>query len=207
MAIDDIFDEHEQSRRVQDWLRRNGAGLVGGVLLGLGLVYGWRWWQDRRLQEDVRAADRYQKAVDAVQARGAGAAAEVAGLPQGTYRSLASLALARAQADAGKPDEAIATLRAALPPQGPLREVVELRIARLLLDGGKPDAALGTVKGESAAAEELRGDVRVAQGRRDDAREAYRKALARAEVGSPQRNVIELKYIQVGGVPASPKTP
>lgn len=207
MAIDDIFDEHEQSRRVQDWLRRNGVGLVGGVLLGLGVVYGWRWWQDRQVQDQVQAADRYQKAVDAVQARGAAAAGEVAALPPGTYRTLASLALSRAQADAGKTDEAIATLRGALPPQGPLRDVVDLRIARLLLEGGKPDQALGAVRGDSAAAEELRGDVRVAQGRRDDAREAYRKALARAEVGSPQRNLIELKYIQVGGVPATPKTP
>lgn len=207
MAIDDIFDEHEQSRRVQDWLRRNGAGLVGGVLLGLGAVYGWRWWQDRQVQDDVRAADRYQKAMDAVQARGVAAAGEVASLPPGTYRTLASLALARAQADAGKADAAIATLRGALPPPGPLREVVEVRIARLLLEGGKPDQALGAIRGDSVAVEELRGDARVAQGKRDEAREAYRKALARAEVGSPSRNLIELKYLQVGGVPATPKTP
>lgn len=207
MAIDELLDEHEQSRRVQEWLRRNGAGLVGGVLLGLAAVYGWRWWQQREAAEDARAADAYQKAVDAVEARGAAAASSVSGLPAGTYRTLASLALARAQADAGQRDQAIATLRGALPAQGPLREVVELRIARLLLDAGKVEQALGAVRGDSAAAEELRGDARVAQGRRDDAREAYRKALAKAEVGSPQRNLIELKYTQVGGVPATPTNP
>lgn len=207
MAIDEILDEHEQSRRVQEWLRRNGAGLVGGVLLGLAAVYGWRWWQQQQVAEDARAADAYQKVVDAVAARGAGAAADASKLPAGTYRSLASLTVARAQADAGQRDQAIATLRAALPEQGPLREVMELRIARLLLDGGKVEEAIGAVRGDSAAAEELRGDARVAQGRRDEAREAYRKALAKAEVGSPQRNLIELKYTQVGGVPASPTTP
>ncbi len=207
MAIDDLLDEHEQSRRVQEWLRRNGAGLVGGVLLGLAAVYGWRWWQQQQVEENARAADAFQKAVQAVEARGAAAAPDVAALPQGTYRTLASLTLARAQADAGQRDAAIATLRGALPAQGPLRETMELRIARLLLDGGKADQALATVKGDSAAAEELRGDARVAQGRRDDAREAYRKALAKAGVGSPQRSLIELKYTQVGGVPAAPTTP
>lgn len=207
MAIDDILDEHEQSRRVQDWLRRNGLGLVGGVALGLAAVYGWRWWQDRRVQDDMRAADAYQQAVDEVASRGLAAAPRVKALPEGTYRSLASLALARAQAEGGQRDQAIATLRAAAPASGPLREVVDLRIARLLLDGGKVEQALSAVRGDSAAVEELRGDARVAQGRRDDAREAYRRALAKAEVGSPQRGLIELKYTQVGGVPATPPSP
>lgn len=207
MAIDEILDEHEQSRRVQEWLRRNGAGLVGGVLLGLAAVYGWRWWQQKEATENVRAADAYQKAVDAVATNSRKGSAEVGRLPQGTYRALASLSLARAQAEAGQRDQAIATLRGAMPAQGPLREVIELRIARLLLDGGKVEQALSAVRGDSAAVEELRGDARVAQGRRDEAREAYRKALAKAEVGSPQRNLIELKYTQVGGVPATPTTP
>ena len=207
MAIDDLLDEHEQSRRVQDWLRRNGAGLVGGVLLGLLAVYGWRWWQDRRAQEYVRAADVYQTAVDDVGNRGIAAAGKVQALPEGTYRTLASLALARAQVDAGEREKALATLRGAMPADGPLREVFELRIARLLLDAGKPDDAVAAVRGDSAAVEELRGDARVAQGRRDDAREAYRRALAKAEVGSPQRGLIEMKYTHVGGVPAPQKTP
>lgn len=207
MAIDDLFDEHEQSRRVQDWLRRNGLGLIGGVALGLAAVYGWRWWQDSRVQADAKAADQYQQAIDEIGAKGVAAANRVNALPAGTYRSLASLALAKAQSDAGQRDAAIATLRGAMPAAGPLREVVELRIARLLLDGGKIDQALSAVRGDSAAVEELRGDARVAQGRRDDAREAYRRALAKAPVGSPQRGLIELKYTQVGGAPASPKTP
>jgi predicted negative regulator of RcsB-dependent stress response len=93
-----------------------------------------------------------------------------------------------------------------MPASGPLREVVELRIARLLLDAGKPDEALAAVRGDSIGVEELRGDARVAQGKRDEAREAYRRALAKAEVGSPQRGLIEMKYTHVGGVPTTPKT-
>lgn len=206
MAIDELLDEHEQSRRVQDWLRRNGAGLVGGIALGLAAVYGWRWWQDEQVGRQMRAGDAYQLAVDAVEAQGVAAAAKVKALPEGNYRGLASLALAKAQVDAGQRDAALATLRSAMPEDPALREVVELRIARLLLDGNKAAEALKTVRGDSAAVEELRGDAQVAQGDRNAARESYRKALLKAEVGSPQRNLIELKYTQVGGTPA-PKTP
>lgn len=207
MAIDEILDEHEQSQRAQDWLRRNGAGLIGGVLLGLAAVYGWRWWQEQEAAEAKRAGDVYQQAVDAVEAQGIRAATKVNALPEGTYRALASLELARAQADAGQREPAIATLKSAMPEDPALRQIVELRIARLLLDAGKPDEALRAVHGDSAPAEELRGDAQVAKGQRDAARESYRRALAKAEVGSPQRNLIELKYTNVGGVPATPKTP
>jgi predicted negative regulator of RcsB-dependent stress response len=206
MAIDELLDEHEQGRRVQECLRRNGAGLVGGILLGLAAVYGWRWWQQEQVTRQMRAGDAYQQAIDAVEAQGIRAAARVSALPPGNYRALAALSLARAQVDAGQPDQAIATLRGAMPEDAALREVVELRIARLLLAGNKVGEALKTVRGDSAAVEELRGDAQVALGDRDAAREAYRKALAKAEVGSPLRNLIELKYTQVGGTP-TPKTP
>ena len=206
MAIDEILDEHEQSRRVQDWLRRNGVGLVGGVLLGLAAVYGWRWWQQEQVEQGMRAGDSYQQAIDAVRSQGVAAAPKVAALPAGNYRTLASLALARAQVDAGQRDAAIASLRNSMPEDPALREVVELRIARLLLDGNKIADALKMARGDSVAAQELRGDAQVAQGDRAAARESYRKALAKAEIGSPQRNLIELKYTQVGGTPA-PKTP
>lgn len=207
MAIDDLLDEHEQSRRVQEWLRRNGPGLLGGVLLGLAAVYGWRWWQDRELQQQVRQADAYQAALADVGKRGAAAAPAVASLPEGSYRAMASLELASAQVAAGQRDAALATLRGAMPQAGALREVFELRIARLLLDAGKVDEALSSLRGDSASVEELRGDAHVARGRRDDAREAYRRALAKVEVGSPQRNLIELKYTQVGGEPTPRNTP
>lgn len=204
MAIDDLLDEHEQSRRVQDWLRRNGAGLFGGVLLGLAAVYGWRWWQDRQDAQALQAADAYQQVIADVEARGVAAAPRVATLPAGsTFRTLAALRLASAQVEANQRDAALATLRGATPAGGPLREVVQVRIARLLLDAGQHAQALAAVSGDSVSVEELRGDVLVAQGKRDAAREAYRRALAKAEVGSPQRAMIDLKHVQVGGTPSA----
>ena len=51
---------------------------------------------------------------------------------------------------------------------------------------------------------EVRGDAQLALGQRDQARETYSKALLKAEVGSPQRRLLELKLTEAGGTP--PKT-
>ncbi|OLG30085.1 tetratricopeptide repeat protein, partial [Xanthomonas oryzae] len=69
MAIDDLLDEHEQGERVRSWLRNNGAGLVGGVLVGLVLILGWQWWQKYTNTELVEANTRYEAVVKSIQAK------------------------------------------------------------------------------------------------------------------------------------------
>ena len=207
MAIDELLDEHEQSLRVQEWLRRNGAGLIGGVALGLAVVYGWKFWQQREGQAHMRQADGFQTAVDAVERDGAKAAPKVAALPAGTYRSLAALQLAKAQVTAKDGAAAIATLRGSMPQDPAWRAVFERRIAELQIEIGKADEALKTLNGVDAQTLQLRGDAQFALGQVDAARESYRKALAATEVGAADRRLLELKYTQVGGVPAQPQTP
>ncbi|GAB1596145.1 YfgM family protein [Lysobacter claricitrinus] len=207
MAIDELFDEHEQSRRVQDWLRRNGGGLIGGVLLGLAAVGGWKYWQQRQAQAQMSQADTFQAAIDAVEHDGVKATPRVNALPQGIYRSLAALRLAKAQADANDATAAIATLRGAMPDDASLRAIMQRRIARLQIQSGKGADALASLTANDGPTLDLRGDAQFALGQVDAARESYRKALALTEVGSPQRKLIELKYTQVGGEPAPSQTP
>lgn len=203
MAIDDLLDEHEQGERVRAWLRSNGAGILGGLVLGLALIWGFRWWQDQQHAGRMAAGNNYQAAVDQLEAgKLAEAAPMVAALPEGTYATLAALELAEAQVEAGKRDDAIATLRAADPTDPRLGGIVTERLARLLVDAGKPADALALLQGDSPGTLSIRGDALAAQGDRDKAREAYAKALVGLEVGSPMRNVVELKLSEVGGAPA-----
>ena len=203
MAIDDLLDEHEQGERVRAWLRRNGAGIIGGVVLGLALIWGFRWWQDQQLSQRMAASNNYQAAVDQLDAgKLAEAAPMVAALPDGTYATLAALELAQAQVEAGKRDDAIATLRGAATSDPRLAEIVSRRLARLLLDAGQPADALALLQGDAPATLSVRGDALAASGERDKAREAYAKALVGLEVGSPLRNLVELKLSEVGGTPA-----
>lgn len=207
MAIDELLDEHEQSRRVQEWLRSNGGGLLGGILLGLAAVGGWKWWQQHLDMQSMQAAETYQSAVDAAPASVGKGAAALKSVPDGTYRSLAALTLAQVQVDAGHADVALATLQQSRPDDPSLRAVADRRIAGLQIETGKAADALKTLQGHESADEEMRGDAWFALGKPDQARESYRKALVATDEGSPQRKLLELKYMQVGGVPASPKTP
>jgi predicted negative regulator of RcsB-dependent stress response len=117
------------------------------------------------------------------------------------------LRLAKAQAEAKDDAAAIATLRSSMPADPAMKTIFERRIALLQIDSGKAADALKSLGGTDAATLDLRGDAQFALGQVEAARESYRKALAKAEVGSPQRRLLELKYTQVGGAPAQQQTP
>lgn len=207
MAIDDLLDEHEQSERVLEWLRQNGAGLVGGVVLGLALILGWQWWGKRQHAAQMHAGDEYQAVL---QDLGAGkldqaqaAAAKLKGTP---YATIAALDLAKAQLDGGQRDAAIATLRAAKSDSPGLQQVLDQRLARLLIDAGKADEALRVLgAADDPASLEVRGDAQLKLGKRDAARKSYGEAMTRLDVASPQRRLLELKLTDAGGSPAAPE--
>ena len=206
MALDDPLDEHEQSERVLEWLRSNGAGLVGGIVLGLAAIGGWKWWEHHEAAQAAQAASQYQAVVEAIQANDKQAETKVKALDPGPYRTLASLELARAQVAANQRDAAIATLRAAKPSEPALVQVVNERLARLLIDAKQADAALKLMEGSATpSALEVRGDALLALGQRDRARETYQQAMVKLDVASPNRRVLELKLTEVGGTLAKPE--
>ena len=204
MAIDDLLDEHEQSERVRTWLRNNGVGLIGGVGLGLAVIFGWQWWQKEQAQKNSQAHLEYQAAVESLSGDPAKAKAATAKLKSSEaqiYADLAGLQLAKTQIDAGLRDEAIATLRG-LNPDASLRPLVNLRLARLLIDAGKADEALKVLgQADDSAGLEVRGDALLAAGKREEARDAYTKALTGLDVAAPPRPRVVLKKNAPGGPP------
>lgn len=207
MAIDDLLDEHEQSERVRSWLKNNGAGLLGGVVLGLGVILGWQWWQKDQAGKKEQAYQSYQAAVEGLakgdlkQTQGA---VDALVKEDALYADVAGLQLAKAQIQAGERDAAIATLRT-LTPDNALRPLVNLRLARLLIDAGKHDDALKVLdKADDASSLEVRGDALLASGKSKEAQDAYTRALTTLDAVSPQRRLVELKLIEAGGTP--PKT-
>jgi predicted negative regulator of RcsB-dependent stress response len=207
MAIDDLLDEHEQSEKVRTWLQENALGLIGGVVLGLALIAGWQWWQKQQQGARIQSGERYQSAIDDIQAgKLASAQSRLAGL-EGAYATLGALDLAKAQLAAGKRDDAIATLRANSPSDPALAAIKTRRLARLLIDAGKAGQALQLLPASStdAAVLQVEGDAHHALGHVDQARTAYTQALAHLDSDAPQRRVVELKLSQVGGTPPKPK--
>ncbi len=208
MAIDDLLDEHEQSEKVRSWLQANGAGLIGGVVLGLALIGGWQWWQGQQQQARIQTAEHYQAAVDLIQAKQfKPAQARLASLSNPAFSTMAALELAKAQLDAGQRDAAIATLRGAKPAEPALAAVVAQRLARLLIDAGKAADALKLLPADTVDPDALqvRGDAEFALGHTAQARASYALALTHLDVAAPQRRLIELKLSEVGGAPAQPE--
>lgn len=207
MAIDDLLDEHEQSERVLAWLRSNGAGLLGGVIVGLALILGWQWWDRKSTAQDMKAGDDYQAMLKTLEAKDVKKAqAQAAALADTPYAPLAALDLAKAQLDEGQRDAAIATLRAATSSNDALDNILHQRLARLLIDAGKAEEALQVLgDANDATSLEVRGDAQVALGKRDEARKSYTEVLAQLDVASPARRLVELKLTDVGGSPAEPE--
>lgn len=213
MAIDDLLDEHEQSERVRNWLKNNGAGLIGGVALGLAIIFGWQWWQRQQAEQAQSAHMTYRSAIASATGSDLEKAEKaLSALREGdssNYANLAALRLASAQVAAGNADEAIKTLRSIDSVSDPaLKSLVDLRLARLLVDAGKADEALAVLEhATDSAALEARGDALLAAGKRDEARDAYLKALTTMDVAAPQRRLVELKLTDVGGTPPNPAEP
>lgn len=208
MAIDDLLDEHEQGERVRTWLRKNGAGIFGGIVLGIGAIAGWQWWQKEQVGKLADANARYEAVSRSLQSKQLDEAAkEVAALEggkAGIYADLASLELAKAQVEAGKNDDAIKTLRA-LKTEGEFKTLIDQRIARLLIETGKAQEALALIgSADDGGALEVRGDALMAQNKRDEARDAYSQSLAKLDVAAPQRRLLETKLMDAGGTVADP---
>ncbi|GAB2617674.1 hypothetical protein GCM10027191_12060 [Novilysobacter erysipheiresistens] len=181
-------------------MRANGAGLIGGIVLGLAAIGGWKWWQAQQQQQQLAKADQYQAAVEAIETGNGEGAAKVQALGEGVFANLAALELAASQAEANQNTAAIETLRGITPGNPAIADIVNQRLARLLIDTDQADAALALLDNASTpAALQIRGDAQYALGQADAARESYQQALTRLDVASPLRRMLELKLTEVGG--------
>lgn len=208
MAIDDLLDEHEQSERVRGWLRKNGVSIIAGIAIAIGGIAGWQWWQKQHSNKLADANVQYQAVLKSLEAKNVEEAAKgvkaLEGGKASIYVDLAALELAKAQVDAGKNEEALATLRA-IKADPEFKPVIDQRVARLLVATGKTEDAikqLGSATDSSSL--EIHGDALMAQGKRDAARQHYEKALKTLDVAAPQRRLLETKLMDAGGTVTDP---
>ena len=105
----------------------------------------------------------------------------------------------RRRSNAGKRDDAIATLRNLRDLDPDLRPVVRQRLARLLIDAGKAKEALPLLDDDTNPAMlDVRGDAQLALGERAQAQKAYLKALALVDVADPQHRLLDLETYRSG---------
>lgn len=191
------YEDEAQAERLKQWWKENWMALAAGLVIGVGAIFGWEAWgsyqkhrseQASRMYEDVKQAIATQRGDDAARI----ADELVRAHARSPYASNAALFVAADAVKAGALDAALERLRWVREhgADDGLRQIAALREARVLWQQGQPDAALALLDATrpgpfAGLLDELRGDIRLAQGNRSGAREAYEKALAAFDDADP----------------------
>jgi predicted negative regulator of RcsB-dependent stress response len=203
--LDEFLSEAEQWERAKGWLRSYAPWIVGGVVVALGGLAGWNWWQDRQDRLGLAASAKYEQMTEALTKNDlAGAKVASADLerdyPNSPYVDQAHMFDARIAVEAGDLGKADTLLRGVMDrsKDEQLALVARLRLARVQLAQNKPDDALATLNGKPAGAfearyHEARGDVLFAKGDKPGALKEYRAAEAGTDTRSVDAQSLQLK--------------
>jgi len=197
--------EDEQVEALKKWWKENGTAIVIGLVVGLGVVIGVRYWFSYQETVAVNASSEYDKFTAAVQKKDAAQIKALADTMRekfkGTsYAALTALQIARQDVEAEKLAEAEKNLRWAL--DNPGHKVIGLiarqRLAEVLYAENKLDDALSVLdqaKDPTFAPRfaMIRGDILRKQGKAEQAREAYQLALTDTSLTGKAREYVQMK--------------
>ena len=180
--------DEEQVEKVKAWLKENGMSIVLGIVIGVGGLFGYRYWVDLQETTAAEASGHFVQMMTALEAGDNDAANEQAERliddhADSDYALLAQLALAKIRVQNGDFEQAETALQQVVgsAAQRPLAYVARARLAAVQLQRQQYEQALSTLAAEfppqfAALVEELRGDIYAMQGNASAAAEAYRKA-------------------------------
>ncbi|EIA1341668.1 YfgM family protein [Vibrio parahaemolyticus] len=189
----ELYDtEEQQVEAIKDWWKENGKAVIIGAVVGLGGLFGWRYYQDTVIQASETASQSYTTAMNTLQEKGVDAQSDVQAFIESNelkeYSVLAALQLAKAQVEAKDFAAALEQLKWAQSntKDAALSPLISYRIARIETEMGNFDAAnteLGKVTDTAWAGRiaELRGDIALRQGDKDAAYAAYTEAQQAAD--------------------------
>jgi predicted negative regulator of RcsB-dependent stress response len=213
--VDENLTDAQRAIQVREWLRENGWYLLGGLVLGLGGLFGMRLWNSYNTGEAEAASALYSEMMTAVTADRGVRAEEIAGQLSSEYGAtpyadLAGLAMAKMKLDRNLPDEAAEHLRKVVDgtDSDEMAHIARLRLARVLTSQEKYDDALNLLKvpNDSAFAQryhEVRGDVYYAMGKLDEARTEYEAAMKGEQVGAIDLAFVQAKLDEVSSTDAA----
>ena len=210
----ELRTDEEQVEAIKQWWKNNGNSLLIGIGAALAIAFGWQAWQNQQAQQRTEAASQFVTLMNAFGTEDETSADTVAFVAKNlrddhadsAYAVYANLMLARVQLMQNSDVEgAVESLQWALDKAAqtqPLALVVRSRLAQAQMALEDYDAALATIDGAKnsdafgAMFAELRGDILLAKGNQDGAREAYLAARAQGEEN--RSGVLQLKLADLG---------
>jgi len=204
------YSDDEQVEKLKAWWKTYGSAMIVGVLLGLGLLYGGKYYKQHSLEQSIEASMLFdqmiyaerQKDVATMQRLGSELTEKHKGTP---YAGLAALVLSRDSFESKDKDRAEAQLAWAMDnaKEDAVRQVARLRLGRVLLDANKTDRALeiltkAPMPGFEFEHFELKGDALAKKGQKEEARQAYQTALNHSESAGDYTMVVRMKLDNLG---------
>jgi predicted negative regulator of RcsB-dependent stress response len=191
---------------IRRWWEENGTALVVSLVLVVAGIVGWRWYVDADRAKHEAASTLYQRYLDLQQAGSSDTEAiattlesldrEYAGTAYQTFTLFYRAADAIDREDYAEGEKWLRQALSGAKDEG-LRDLARVRLARVLHQVDRDDEALEMLTGTKGAgfrsyAAELKGDILLAQGKRDEALDAYHAA---AELAGPDggRPLLDLK--------------
>lgn len=207
------LQDQEQIDELKAFWARNGNRILGLLVIAAAVFAGWRAWNWYQADRAAEAAKAYAGLINVIDA---GKEAQIRERYQvilddhanSSYVGMGGLRVADAYVKAGKAEDAAKVLDGVVrrsQEQG-FKQIAGIRLAGLLLDQKKYDDALkaldpgviGQAQGEMAGnVADRRGDVLTAQGKKDEAKAEYQKALEQLPASAPLRPLVQLKLDMV----------
>ena len=202
--------EEEQVEALKKWWKENGLSIIAGIVIGLGVLLGWRWWQSYTDQQAQIASNIYEQVMFALDQKNISLARDAAGkllsdYSGSPYAVLAVLNLARQDLEEGDIDSSHARLQWVIENSRltELTHIARLRKVRLFLSQKKVTEANHLITGIDEgifqpAYAELRGDIAIIQGQTEKARTAYTEAVASLDLSGEYREWLQIKRDDLG---------
>jgi predicted negative regulator of RcsB-dependent stress response len=215
MATHLDLQEQEQVDALKAFWQQYG-NLITWALVAALLVYagitGWQWWQREQAAHAGAMFDEFDRALNAGDLdKTTRVWADLKErYPRTAYTQQAAMLTAKLQFDKGKSDDARASLTWVIDHavEDEYKSLARLRLAALLLDAKQYDDALKLLDAVpagpfAALAADRRGDVLLAQGKKDAARAAYQRAYDAMDAKVEYRRLVDAKLTALGAAPAA----
>ena len=181
------IEEEQEINQLKDWWKENGKTIIVAFILGVGGMFGWRYWQAHQAEQIAQASAQYDALIYSAQQDEQAKKANIEQFVQANSKTAYAVfaLLDEAKKATEKQDFAAAevNLNQALTQSQDevLTSIVALRLSAVQFQLGQLDNALTTlnqVKGESFNARKaiLTGDIQVAKGDKIAAKNSFDQA-------------------------------
>ena len=209
MAFD--LEEQEQMDEAKAWWKQHGNKVIWGVTLFLAVAAGWRGWETWSRNQAAEASMLFDRAVQAAAMNDAKGAKDAAAQimenhGRSAYAAPAAWLAGQVNYAANDAKSALAQYQFALDhaKDDGTAQLARLRLAGLKFEEKDLDGALALLNDKfdpafTGLAAQLKGDVLVAQGKKDEARTAYKLAVENLGEKSSLKPLVEMRLDALGG--------